>query len=116
MALLIRKALRHSQDSLIAEFLYSVGSELHKTCLTRPIRELGEDLRIVEGTTEYCKPPKVGLMFFNKNPDSFFHEARIAVVDKPEPTGEHLQKQYFAGPLDKQLRDALRYIKHYMLK
>lgn len=111
-----RAELSDLKGSLIAEFLYSVGSELHKTCLTRSIRELGADLRIVDGTTEYCKPLNVGLMFFNENPDRFFHEARIEVVDKPEPTGEHLQEQYFTGPLDKQFRDALRYIRNYMLK
>ena len=104
------------KSSLIAEFLHTVGSNLYKTCLDRPIRDLGEDLRIVNGTTEYCKPVNVGLMFFNENPERFFRETRIEVVDKPEPTGEHLQEQYFTGPLDKQLRDALRYIRNYMLK
>ncbi len=111
-----RAELSDLKSSLIAEFLHTVGSDLYRTCLDRPIRELGEDLRIVDGTTEYCKPVNVGLMFFNENPERFFREARIEVVDKPEPTGEHLQEQYFTGPLDKQLRDALRYIRNYMLK
>lgn len=79
-----RAELSDLKGSLIAEFLYSVGSELHKTCITRPIRELGADLRIVDGTTEYCKPLNVGLMFFNENPDRFFHEARIEVGAVPK--------------------------------
>ena len=111
-----RAELSDLRNGLIADFLYSVGSELYATCMRRPIRELGEDLRIVDGTTEYCKPVNVGLMFFNEDPERFFREAHIEVVDKPEPTGENLQEQYFKGPLDKQLRDALQYIRNYMLR
>ena len=49
-------------------------------------------------------------------PDDFFPYARIEVVDKPDPTGIGMTEKIFAGPLDRQLRDALSYIKNYIIK
>jgi len=58
----------------------------------------------------------VGLMFFNEQPDVFFPYARIEIVDKPDPTGIGMTEKVFTGPLDRQLRDALSYIKNYIIK
>jgi ATP-dependent DNA helicase RecG len=55
-------------------------------------------------------------MFFNSNPERFFRCARIEVVDKPNPNGQGMTEKIFTGPLDRQLRDALQYIKNYILK
>lgn len=38
------------------------------------------------------------------------------MVDKPDPTGIGMTEKIFAGPLDRQLRDALSYIKNYIIK
>jgi len=102
--------------SLISEFLHTVKSELYGEALEKPLLDIARNMRLVGGTTEFCKPLNIGLMFFNDAPDNFFRYARIEVVDKPEPTGERMVEKYFRGPLDKQLRDALAYIKNYMLK
>jgi len=56
------------------------------------------------------------LMFFNEKPDVFFPYTRIEVVDKPDPTGIGMTEKVFSGPLDRQLRDALSYIRNYILK
>lgn len=101
---------------LIADFLHRVGSRLYDDAMTRPLLEVARDMKIVGGTTEYCKPLNVGLMFFNEAPDDFFRYAQIEVVDKPVPTGERMVEKVFRGPLDKQLQEALAYIKNYMLK
>ncbi len=53
---------------------------------------------------------------FNERPDDFFPYARIEVVDKPDPTGIGMTEKVFTGPLDRQLQDALSYIKNYILK
>lgn len=42
--------------------------------------------------------------------------ARIEVVDKPDPIGTGMTEKNFTGPLDRQLRDALSYIRNYIIK
>lgn len=54
-------------------------------------------------------------MFFNERPDNFFPYSQIEVVDKPDPTGIGMRERIFTGPLDRQLRDALSYIKNYVI-
>lgn len=104
------------KPSLIQEFLYEVGSDLYEPSLSKTVEEVGTDMRIIGGPTEWRKPLNVGLMFFNDSPDRFFPYARIEVVDKPDPTGEGMTEKIFTGPLDRQLKDALSYIKNYIIK
>ena len=104
------------KSSFISEFLYAVGSDLYHASLKRPVKETAEDMRLIGGPTEMKKPLNVGLMFFNERPDEFFPYVRIEVVDKPDATGEGMTEKVFTGPLDKQLRDALSYIKNYIIK
>lgn len=102
--------------SLISEYLYEVGSNLHKEALRRSVSEIAADMKLLGGPKEMCKPLNVGLMFFNEKPEDFFSYARIEVVDKPDPTGEGMTEKIFSGPLDRQLRDALSYIQNYIIK
>lgn len=104
------------KPSLISEFLYTVGSNLYKSSLENPVAKTASDMKLIGGPPEYRKPLNVGLMFFNESPDAFFPYARIEVVDKPDPTGEGMTEKIFTGPLDRQLRDALSYIKNYIIK
>lgn len=104
------------KSSLIAEYLYAVGSDLYETSLKRPVTELALDMRLVGGPSELRKPLNVGLMFFYERPDEFFPYARIEVVDKPDPTGIGMTEKVFSGPLDRQLRDALSYVQNYIIK
>ena len=73
-------------------------------------------MRITGGFRENPKPLNVGLMFFNDDPEKFFRYARIEIVDKPNPTGQGMTEMIFKGSLDRQLRDALQYIKNYVIK
>ena len=104
------------KSSLIQEFLNEVGSDLYEPSLSKTVEEVGTDMRIIGGPTELRKPLNVGLMFFNDSPDNFFPYARIEVVDKPDPTGEGMTEKIFTGPLDRQLKDSLSYIKNYIIK
>ena len=58
----------------------------------------------------------MGLLFFNPHPEDFFRYAWIEVVDKPDPTGQGMTEKYFKGPLHLQLREALAFIKNYVLQ
>jgi ATP-dependent DNA helicase RecG len=104
------------KPSLIQEFLADVESDLYQASLSHSVEEIGSDMRIIGGPAELRKPLNVGLMFFNDIPDNFFPYARIEVVDKPDPTGEGMTEKIFTGPLNRQLKDALNYIKNYIIK
>lgn len=101
---------------LITEFLNRVGSNLYEASLSKPVEETGAAMRIIRGPSEFRKPVNVGLMFFSERPDDFFPYARIEVVDKPDPTGIGMTERIFTGPLDRQLSDALSYIRNYIIK
>jgi ATP-dependent DNA helicase RecG len=72
-------------------------------------------MRISRGPPEDVHPVNVGLMFFAEHPDDHFRYAKIVVVDKPDPTGEGMTEKIFRGPLDRQLADAIAYIKNYIV-
>ena len=107
--------LEDLRPPLIVNFLHEVKSGLYEAAKTMPLQVLSSSMRVAEGAVEYFKPLNVGLMFFNDRPDSFFRYARIEVVDKPNETGIGMTEKMFTGPLDRQLRDALAYIRNYII-
>jgi ATP-dependent DNA helicase RecG len=102
--------------SLMTEFLYRIKSGLHRDSKEMPFEDLCSSMEVVRGPREDKRPVNVGLMFFNERPDRFFRYARIEVVDKPDPTGDRMTEKYFYGPLDRQLADAIAYIRNYIVK
>lgn len=57
-----------------------------------------------------------GILMFSDHIHTYFRYARIEVVDLPDPTGQNMVEKTFTGPIQRQLRDALTYIKNYMLE
>ncbi len=96
--------------SLIEEYLNSVGSTMDVD-IDRKDRIL-RNLRLVRGPPEVVKPLNIGLMMFNRRPDDFFPYAWIDVVVMPDPTGEGMTERSFKGPIDRQLQDALDFIRN----
>ncbi|MCL2712443.1 MAG: putative DNA binding domain-containing protein [Methanomassiliicoccaceae archaeon] len=107
------KELRHP---FICSYLSEIGSDLYELSLNMSLKDLAKNMHLAEGPEEYVRPLNVGLMFFNERPDNYFRYARIEIVDKPDPTGEGMTEKIFTGPLNRQLRDALDYIRNYMIK
>lgn len=103
------------RSSLLSEYLHEVDSGLYEGSLSRTVEDVATDMRLIGGPLEARKPINVGLMFFNERPDNFFPYSRIEVVDKPDPTGVGMKERIFTGPLDRQLRDALAYIRNYVI-
>lgn len=104
------------KPTLISNFLYEVKSDLYPLATDMSLRELCRSMNLIAGPVETEKPVNVGLMFFNEQPDRFFKYSRIEVIDKPDPTGEGMTEKIFAGPIDRQLKDSLSYIKNYIIK
>ena len=103
------------RPALISSFLHEVNSGLYEASKTTPLRSLALDMKIAEGPPEHMRPLNIGLMFFHDRPDNYFRYARIEVVDKPDETGTGMTEKTFTGPLDRQLRDALAFIKNYII-
>ena len=73
--------------------------------------ELCRRMNIAGGSTESCHPLNVGLMFFNAQPDRFFPQSQIDIVEFPDGAGgDRFFEKIFLGPLEKQLRDALAFM------
>lgn len=95
---------------LMMDYLGTVDSDLLKQNLDPTTLAL--DLRVADGPSEDMHPLNVGLMFFSDDPTRFFRLAQIEVVDIPDPTGEGMTERIFRGPLNRQLADALRFIRN----
>ncbi len=101
---------------LIREHLKKTGSDLYSYSLKQDLNRLSEDMQLVSGPLEYRKPKNVGLLMFSEHPEKYFRYARIEVVDIPDPRGTNMTEKIFTGPIQRQLSEALLYIKNYALK
>lgn len=101
---------------LMRQHLKEIGSDLYSYSLKKDVVELAKDLQIVSGPTENIKPLNVGILMFSERPEKYFRYARIEIVDIPDPTGTNMTEKTFTGPIQRQLKDALAYIKNYVLK
>lgn len=102
--------------ALIRDHLREVGSTLYTQSEQATLLDLANDLQLVSGPPEDLRPRNVGLLMFSDHIERFFRYARIEVVDMPDPTGQNMVEKVFTGPIQRQLRDALLYIKNYELK
>ena len=86
---------------------------MYQYSLTKDVLDIAKDMQIVSGPTENIKPLNVGILMFSERPEKYFRNARIEVVDIPDPTGNNMVEKIFTGPIQRQLKDALAYIKNY---
>jgi ATP-dependent DNA helicase RecG len=92
-------------------FLAEVGSDLMAEAPSLTTLELAQQMRIVDGASEALFPRNVGLLFFGKDPQHHFREARIEVAWLSDgPAGDKMEEKEFTGPLDRMLREALNFI------
>lgn len=101
---------------LMRSHLKEIGSDLYKHSKKMDLLDIAEDLQLVSGPPERLKPLNVGILMFSEQPEKYFRYARIEVVDIPDPTGTNMTEKVFTGPIQRQLKDALAYIKNYTLK
>ncbi len=102
--------------TLIQNYLKEVGSSLYEKSKTGDFVEVCSDMNIISNLPEYVKPKNVGLMFFSMEPDKFFPYTQIDVVQFPDGLGGNdIIEKTFKGPIQQQLRDALRYIQNIVI-
>ena len=101
---------------LMRNHLKEIGSSLYPYSLTMDALQIAKDMQLVNGPVEHLKPLNVGILMFSERPEKYFRYARIEVVDIPDPTGTNMTEKVFTGPIQRQLRDALSYIKNYVIR
>ncbi len=98
---------------LIRSFLKEIKSDLYQQRSKLSLVELARLLNIVDGADEKIVPRNVGLLFFCENPERFMPGTQIDVVIFPEGAGgDQIVERILTGPIQQQIRDALRYIKN----
>ena len=101
---------------LLRQHLKEVGSSLYEISAKSDVLEIAKDMQLVSGPPENIKPLNVGILMFSECPEKYFRYAKIDVVDIPDPTGSNMTEKTFTGPIQRQLRDALAFIKNYTIK
>lgn len=101
---------------LMRNHLKEIGSNLYQYALSMDAIQIAKDMQLVDGPTENLKPLNVGILMFSERPERYLRYARIEVVDIPDPTGTNMVEKIFTGPIQRQLKDALAYLKNYALK
>lgn len=101
---------------LMRQHLKEIGSSLYERSLSMDVLDIAKDMQLVSGPSEAVKPLNVGLLMFSECPEKYFRYARIEVVDIPDPSGTNMVEKVFTGPIQRQLSDALAFIKNYTLK
>ena len=107
-----RASVSDIKPILVKEFLDEIKSDLLIDFNNNNLLNVYNSLHIVDGPRELMYPKNVGLLFFNDNPESFIQNAHIEVDYIPNPTGEGIISKTFKGPIQRQLRDVLQYIKN----
>ena len=108
-----RKAtINDLKPSLIREFLSDIGSELTDRFDEIGFLDVCKSLHIVDGPEEDLRPKNVGLLLFNDRPEKILPYSYIVVDYIPDPTGDGIITKTFYGPIYRQLKDAIQYIKN----
>ena len=101
---------------IMRNHLKKISSTLYERSTKMSALEIATDMQLISGPAERIKPLNVGILMFSEQPEKYFRHARIEVVDIPDPTGTNMTEKVFTGPIQRQLRDALAYIKNYTVK
>lgn len=102
--------------ALIRDFLRDIKSNLAQEAETMPFDNLCEQMRLVSGPPEYRKPLNIGLLMFSEQPERFFRGAVIEVIVYHDDVGDTFTEKRFTGPLHRQLRQALEYLRSQVLR
>jgi ATP-dependent DNA helicase RecG len=108
--------LHDLSPTLIRDFLREIRSNLADEAETMSFADLCEQMRLVSGPPEYRKPLNIGLLMFSEQPERFFRGAIIEVIVYHDEVGDQFTEKRFTGPLHRQLRQALEYVRNQVLR
>jgi ATP-dependent DNA helicase RecG len=98
-------------------FLRDVGSTFVEEADYISFEDVCRRMTIVDGPAEHTLPRNVGLMFFHEQPERFFPQTQIDIVQFPDGLGgDRVSERTFKGSLSRQLQDALLYLSNAILE
>ncbi|MCL4519937.1 MAG: putative DNA binding domain-containing protein [Bacteroidetes bacterium] len=101
---------------LIQAYLREIGSDMVQESSAISFEQLCRSMNIARGHVEYLRPVNVGLLFFNDALEQFFKGAKIEIVEYHDEVGDKFSEKTFAGPIHRQLKDALEYLQKFVIK
>ena len=108
-----RKAsINDLKPSVIREYLSNINSDLLNRFDEIGFVDICKSLHIVDGPNEDLHPKNIGLLMFNDRPEKYLPYSYIVVDYVPDPAGDGIITKEFYGPIDRQLKDAIQYIKN----
>lgn len=96
---------------LIQSHLKEIMSLLYDESTRIPFQDLCKQMKIAKGPDENLRPTNAGLLLFNEHPEQFFPGAKIELVIHKGKVGKDYIEKIFTGPVVKQVRDSLSFIK-----
>ena len=103
--------------ALMREHLSETKSRLYNESAKMSVEELADAMNLSQGAKEHLFPKNIGLLMFSKEPTAFFEGVQIDLVEFPIGLGaKEFNEKTFNGPIQKQLKDALSYIKTNIIK
>ena len=103
--------LKNLDLATIQAYLYEVESGLYQESTKMLLPDLARAMNIARGPSEHLRPINVGLLFFSEHPEEFFPRAWIEIVLHKDNTGRQFEESYFKGPIHRQLKEALAFIR-----
>ena len=101
---------------LIREYLHKVKSKLYDDLSYLDIKEIGQKMQIIKGSSEYLKPTNVGLLMFSENPQKYFESAYIDIAVYQDDYGTKYEQKIFKGTIYHQINSALDFLKNNVVK
>lgn len=100
----------------LQDYLRISGSRLAEWIGQRPLREILEQINLLDGPVEHSLLRNVALMLFSEYPDKFFPYTYIDLVHFPHgPADKQFIEKQFRGPVQQQIIQALSYIQGNLL-
>lgn len=96
---------------LIREHLQEIKNDLFQESHRMPLPDICRAMYIAKGPVEFLRPVNVGLLFFSLAPERFFSRSWIELVWHQDGSGGKFKEYYFKGPLHKQIRDTLSFLR-----
>jgi ATP-dependent DNA helicase RecG len=102
----------------LEDFLRESGSALASQINNRPMEELLVALEVANETDIGVEIRNIGLLMFCEYPQKFIPGAQVELIHFHSPSAEagNFTEKLFTGPIQEQIRDALKYIRSMILE
>lgn len=95
---------------LMKAYLKAIRNLNYEDNSNMSVRNLANDLQLLDGSQENFRPKNVGILMFSHNPEKYFKYAHIKVVYRSSETDNNRIEKAFHGPIHHQLEQALMYV------